>query len=312
VISFRYHIVSIVSVFLALAVGIALGGGPLKGEVDTSLVKELATRKTELAAQANQLAALRASTKFDDSYAATSANAVLRKRLAGKSVALVTLPDADHGAGAEISTLIQNAGGRITGSFSIGSKLGKVANRQLVEELTSQMATSTKVAVASDATGYERLGELMGRAIGSKTGGSAYDATADSIMSGLSTAGLVTADGQPSGRADLVLVLAGPADRSDLGGAANTIISQVLGSLATSTDGLVLTGPAGSAKDGGLLKVTRDDVSLERIISTVDSADSGAGQVVAVLALVERAGGTIGQWGAVDAQDGTMPGAPKP
>ena len=29
VISFRYHIVSLVSVFLALAVGVALGGGPL-------------------------------------------------------------------------------------------------------------------------------------------------------------------------------------------------------------------------------------------------------------------------------------------
>ena len=38
-ISFRYHIVSIVSVFLALAVGIALGGGPLKGEVDDTLVR---------------------------------------------------------------------------------------------------------------------------------------------------------------------------------------------------------------------------------------------------------------------------------
>ena len=30
-INFRYHIVSIVSVFLALAIGVALGGGPLKG-----------------------------------------------------------------------------------------------------------------------------------------------------------------------------------------------------------------------------------------------------------------------------------------
>ena len=39
-ISFRYHIVSIVSVFLALAVGIALGGGPLKGEVDDTLVDQ--------------------------------------------------------------------------------------------------------------------------------------------------------------------------------------------------------------------------------------------------------------------------------
>ena len=42
-ISFRYHIVSIVSVFLALAVGVALGGGPLKGEVDNTLVSQVQT-----------------------------------------------------------------------------------------------------------------------------------------------------------------------------------------------------------------------------------------------------------------------------
>ena len=40
-ISFRYHIVSIVSLFLALAVGVALGGGPLKGEVDNTLVEQV-------------------------------------------------------------------------------------------------------------------------------------------------------------------------------------------------------------------------------------------------------------------------------
>ena len=40
-ISFRYHIVTLVSVFLALAVGVALGGGPLKGEVDNTLVEQV-------------------------------------------------------------------------------------------------------------------------------------------------------------------------------------------------------------------------------------------------------------------------------
>ena len=43
-ISFRYHVVTLVSVFLALAVGIALGGGPLQGEVDDSLVGQLHRR----------------------------------------------------------------------------------------------------------------------------------------------------------------------------------------------------------------------------------------------------------------------------
>ena len=71
--SFRYHIVSIVSVFLALAVGIALGGGPLKGEVDNTLVSQVQTdRQTKLALQ-SQITALRSSNTFTDDFAKTVA-----------------------------------------------------------------------------------------------------------------------------------------------------------------------------------------------------------------------------------------------
>ena len=40
-IDFRYHIVSIVSIFMALAVGIVLGAGPLEGEL-VAMLPELA------------------------------------------------------------------------------------------------------------------------------------------------------------------------------------------------------------------------------------------------------------------------------
>ena len=40
VIDFRYHIVSIVAIFLALATGVALGAGPLKGTVDQSYISQ--------------------------------------------------------------------------------------------------------------------------------------------------------------------------------------------------------------------------------------------------------------------------------
>ena len=68
-ISFRYHIVSIVSVFLALAIGVALGGGPLKGEVDNTLVDQVkADRKTKVDLQA-QITALKAASGFNDEFA---------------------------------------------------------------------------------------------------------------------------------------------------------------------------------------------------------------------------------------------------
>ena len=40
-IDFRYHLVSIVSIFLALAVGIVLGAGPLQGQIGDTLTAEI-------------------------------------------------------------------------------------------------------------------------------------------------------------------------------------------------------------------------------------------------------------------------------
>ena len=40
-IDFRYHIVSLISVFLALAVGIALGAGPLKETIGDTLTGQV-------------------------------------------------------------------------------------------------------------------------------------------------------------------------------------------------------------------------------------------------------------------------------
>ena len=49
-IDFRYHLVSLVAVFLALSVGIVLGAGPLKGKIDSGVSSTLT----------NEVAALRA------------------------------------------------------------------------------------------------------------------------------------------------------------------------------------------------------------------------------------------------------------
>jgi len=47
VIDFRYHLVSIVSIFLALAVGIVLGAGPLQGSIGTQLTDQVGTLRQE-------------------------------------------------------------------------------------------------------------------------------------------------------------------------------------------------------------------------------------------------------------------------
>lgn len=45
-IDFRYHLVSIISIFLALAVGIVLGAGPLQGNLGSQLTDQVSDRKS--------------------------------------------------------------------------------------------------------------------------------------------------------------------------------------------------------------------------------------------------------------------------
>jgi hypothetical protein len=313
VISFRYHIVSIVSVFLALAIGVALGGGPLKGEVDNTLVEQVKADRARKAALQEEIQALRGANAFNDAFADTIAPGLIGNTLKGRSVTLVVLPGAQQTEVSALADMIATAGGTVGGTVRIGDGLLDVENKQLVDELGSQLLDSASdVDVPADASGYERMGTLLARAIGTDKdpAGAPVDATAESILAGLGTAGLVSAEEDLNRRGSLVLFVAGS---STLTGEAATSANSIVSTLATAvdgaTDGVVVAGPVASARPGGLVRAIRDDVVAARDVSTVDVLGRSAGRVVVVMALAGQAEGQTGHFGAVDAADGAMPGA---
>ncbi len=310
-ITFRYHIVSLVSVFLALAIGVALGGGPLKGEVDNSLVKELAARKKAQHEQRQEIRRLQATSRFDDGYAKATAPTVLAGRLKGVPVAMVSLPGADRDTVSSLQDLVQTSGGRLVGRYRVGDKLGDDQNKGLVDQLGTQlMAEAEDVQMPEDVSSYQRFGLLLGRAIGTKVkGGQRYDATSSSLVAGFGTAGLVSAVGAPTGRARAVLVVTGPGANTGTQAGIDEIHAVVADALADEVSTVVLAGPADAARAGGLIRKVRDDVGLSSALSSVDSAGTGAGAVVTLLAASQDLKGGTGQYGAVDAADGPVPGA---
>jgi hypothetical protein len=312
VISFRYHIVSIVSVFLALAVGVALGGGPLKGEVDHTLVNQVKADRQAKADLKAQIAAMRNTNQFEDSFAGTVAPGLLAGTLKGRVVTLMVLPGASQDAVSSLSELIGQAGGTVGGTMRIGQKLLDVANKQLVDELGSQLLSgASDVNAPQGASGYQRMGALIARAVGTtEDGGAAVDDTANSILAGLSTAGLMTSEGDLNRRGSLVLMVAGPSTgTSEERQGANTIVSTLAEEIDADTDGVVITAPVDTARSDGLIATVRADVVTARDVSTVDVLDRTAGRVVTVMALADQARGKTGAYGAMNAADGAMPGA---
>jgi len=296
---------------LVLALGIVVGAGPLQRSA-SDRDKQLAAQKAESARKQARIDALRSGAKYAEDYAAVTAPTLLRGALTGRSVAIVTLPGADPAVVESLRTDVVVAGGRVTGRVDLAATMARSSSRQLVEALTSQMVTQNHLAVPADAGGYARFGALLARAVGTGASGqpaqAAYDTTAVGIMSGLQTADLLTVTQPVTARAGLALVVAGPEADTAAASAENAVPVAILAAFGHALP-TVVVGSFGAAGDRGVLGALRSDAPASAALSTVDSVETSMGRVASILALAARARGTVGQYGAVNAADGVIPGA---
>jgi hypothetical protein len=304
VITFRYHIVSLVAVLLALAAGVALGGGPLSeiGRGGDEAADRAEERNVELTARLDQEAV---ADVFQDEFAEKVSPRVLSRTLEDRPVVLVVMPGADEAAQSSLSDLVSRAGGSVVGTYQVQPRLVDPAEKSLVDNLARQVLRGIEdVGVTASAPTYERMGQLIGRAVGSTADAGAEPGTASAdILSSLRGAELLSTTDGGELKGSLVLVLLGdePTDVS----AADNIYAGLAVGLAAVTDGVAVLGSTASAEDG-LLAALRDDVAFTANVTTVDSAQSTAGRVAGILALAADADGQVGQYGA-SGIDGVVP-----
>jgi hypothetical protein len=296
---------------LAVALGVGIGAGPLQHS-SSERDRELAAQKAGKVRLQHRIDALESSAAFADAFATATAPTLLRGTLTGRTVTLVTLPGADPAVVAGLRADVAAAQGRIVSQVDLAAAMSKASSRQLVEALTSQMLTQAPgVSVPAGASGYDRFGVLLARALGTGPTGqpaqAGFDPVAVGIMSGLKSAGLATAAQPPTARAGLALVVAGPEAASSADAAQNAVPVAILEAFGRSLP-TVAVGSTGAAGDRGVLGALRASPAT-KVLSTVDSAETAMGRAVGVLALASRARGAIGQYGGVDAADGALPGA---
>jgi hypothetical protein len=302
--TFRYHVVSLLAVLLALAAGIALGGGPLS-EVGRANGATDGGSAARTAALSDRLDAASVASGFQDDVAAGLGAASVRALLDRRAVAIVAMPGADEKVVSGLATAVRDASGTLTGEYAVRSALLAPDGKSLVDTLGSQVAESVKdVDVPTEATTYDRMGQLIGRAMATTADrGEAPDGASSDILSSLRGGKLMSSPEEPKRRASLVLVVLG-SEPADATGAAN-IYGGLISGIASRTDGVVVTGSTRSATDG-LLRTLRDDPTFTEAASSVDSHQTAAGRLVAVLALDREKAGGPGQFGAEGA-DGALP-----
>ncbi|WP_028644082.1 copper transporter [Nocardioides sp. URHA0020] len=278
-ISYRHHIVSLVAVFLALAVGVVLGGGPL---TDLGRDDRPASAATSTSPERPRGA------DFGDTFAAASAKRLYADHLATHQVAVVAMPGADADTAAALVAQVGAAGGKVSGTYAVRAALTDPGQKSLVDTLGSQLMTQLGDAIDPDAPTYERLGQLLGLAVA----GTGSDV--ETVRESLAGAELVgTSKDATTG--DVVLVVLG--DHTD-----PAILSGVSTGLATST-GVVVVGTTRSGRGSGDLVALRADPAA-KAVGTVDGGETTLGQVTATLALIRslsKPGGAFGASGSAGA-----------
>lgn len=308
-IDFRYHIVSIVAIFLALATGVALGAGPLKGPVDNGLAAQAQRDRQDKADLRGQLALLEETNDFESAFAAEIAPNLVADRLAGRGIVLIALPDADDGVATDVRAMLVEAGASVSPLVRLGEDLLDPTKRQMVDQLSSQVLPALpELRIAPDAATYDRAGAILARGlVATADAGAPLDESAREVLSVFRAAKLAVPDADLTRRDSLALILTGPRAGTDATTVAqDTIVVALAAALDGRCDGVVVAGPPPAAQEGGMVAAVRDDAATAAVVSTVDVIATPSGQISAVYALAQQAQGDSGQYGAIGNTDGAL------
>ena len=307
-IDFRYHVVSLISVFLALAVGIALGAGPLKetiGDTLTGQVEQLRGEKDNLRTQLDSTDAdLDRSTTYIDAAAAR----MLPGSLAQRRVAVVALggvPDKQRKA---IEDRLTQANATISADVTLTSAWTDQAQRAYRQAITSRMLPHMAHQPDAGATADQQISAALvqGLVDGDGADPNKLSADAQSLLDVLSSkeAGtpLISVKNDVKAPADAVVVVAVPAAGTSGATASPAATPEVTASHVAvvsaaqkySAGAVLADGPRGS---GSLTDAVLSDDTLAASISTVSATGEVPGQVSVPLALAARIADTVGHFG---------------
>ncbi|MDP9428868.1 MAG: copper transporter [Actinomycetota bacterium] len=300
-IDFRYHLVSLIAVFLAVALGIVIGTTALNAPILEDLegqVAALAEDKRELETRTQEL---QAQVDGGDAFGTAVAPALVAGSLAGRSVVLVaTGEDVATETVEEVTTLVGQAGGTVIGTVRLQPGYTDPATAAEVQSYVTGPGLPTGVALPeTDDTG-QLVGSLLARVLmrPAAPGATAPDTAAlSSVLAGLRALDVLDVDSPSVAPADFaVLLTAGAPVEEDAVARSDTLVDLAL-ALDAAGWGAVVAGDLASAGETGLVGVLRSDPEDSAAVSTVDNVDAASGRISTVLALGREREGTSGAYG---------------
>ena len=316
-IDFRYHVVSIMAVFLALALGLFIGSTSLRGTAANNIQGQLKSVATENKKLSGQLSDARSQLNRDLAFGKAVEPYAVQDRLTGSTVTVISAPDVNGDLRDAVIRGLGEAGATVTGDVRLQQTLLDPEQDQFLVTLTDQLALPELT--LPEGTGSERALALLADVLGTRPQDPPIGtAAAERVVSAYDDGKLISINGDDPRPASLMVLLAAPAPVPDESPTPSpqsaddvSLLTTFARDLDRASTGAVVSGPITAADEGGLLAAIRDDKSVRSDVSTVDSAELPSGVIATVIALVEQGDDGAGSYGLGPNADDRLP-SPSP
>jgi Copper transport outer membrane protein, MctB len=300
VIDFRYHLVSLIAVFMAIALGIIIGTTALNEPILADIERQVTALEKDKRALEDRTQNLQTQVDSADKFEQAVAPALVDSALAGTRVLLVTTnEDVAPETVDQVTALITQAGGTVSGSIALQPEYSDPSTSSSLQSYVTGTGLPTGFRLPeTDDTG-QLVGSLIGQALMIPAGGSVAPdgAAVSSVIAGLVALNVLTQTSDSVAPAEYAVVLTSGAFTGDDAADRNATVVDLVSALDAAGSGAVVAGDAESAGDNGLIGALRADPALSSAVSTVDNVGSIAGRISTVLALGAEGKGTSGRYG---------------
>jgi hypothetical protein len=278
-ISFRYHVVSIVAVFLALALGVLLG----TTVVNQGVIENLSQRTNDAVTRSEQLRSqvieLQAEVRSWDRFGAAVEPMLISRQLTAREVVLVTQEGVDAAEIDGVRQALTDAGASVVAVIV-------VTNRMALLDEDARTDLRTIIGPLAPANDPAELSEEAARELAIRLANGSAGGATDLLGELIDARFLVVRDGtgtiEQIGRASQALsILAGGAREPVL--APESFLAPLTVALAENARPVVAAETAETAYP--FVPILRRDGSLDGQVVTVDNADTMPGRIAIVLGL---------------------------
>ncbi|MBB2943132.1 hypothetical protein FB565_002845 [Actinoplanes lutulentus] len=306
-INFRYHVVSLTAVFLALAIGLVVGTAALNGPVSENLRANLEALKKDNDVRRDQVNQARDELNRNQDFATELAPVVLAGKLATRKIAVVSLPGAEDTADA-VTKMLNVANATVTARVRVEEKfLDPNYSNELLDLADQSSQVSIPVtSLPRNSDGVETASALIALTLLQGTTSPTQD-DVTAVLTGLSQAGYLGVEDNATGGAEAIVLVAGePA--TDKEATKKSAFAVTVAAQFGMNRPLIVAGDG--AGEGTLVAGVRSDPSLVKKISTVDNVSTVQGQVATAMATTERlVQNKIGQYGLGTGSSSMVPSA---